>query len=84
MRLNVKVTPGASKTRILGWQEDILKIAIHAPADKGKANSALVIFLAEILQLPQRDIVLVQGAASRLKVLEFPLSAEQLKERLPL
>ena len=38
MRIKVKVTPNASKNKIIGWVNDTLKIKIASPAQKGKAN----------------------------------------------
>jgi len=45
----VRVQPGASKNEIVGVQEDALKIRISAPPVEGKANKALIQFLAKQL-----------------------------------
>lgn len=78
--LDVHVTPGASRTRILDedpWRS-ALRVAVAAPADKGKANDELVRFLAEALRVPRASISIVRGATSRSKTLAvegLPLDA---------
>ena len=71
MILSVKITPNASRNSIEGWQGDLLRIRIAAPPDKGKANEALIEFLAETLDIPKSDIRILSGAASRIKQLEI-------------
>jgi uncharacterized protein (TIGR00251 family) len=71
--LAVRALPGArKKTAILGvyceGEKARLKIAVQAPAVEGRANSALVEFLAETFGLPKNAVVLVSGELSRSKV----------------
>jgi len=68
--LVVKVTPNASKSVILGFQEGILKVKIQAPPDKGKANDALIAFLAEVLKVAKSDLTLLSGHTSRIKKIQ--------------
>ena len=44
---NVRMQPGAPKNEIVGVQGEALKVKINAPPVRGKANKALVVFLAE-------------------------------------
>lgn len=78
----VRAQPGAKKTAIAGiYGEGIdaqLKVAVHAPPIEGRANEALIAFLAEHFSLPRRDVVLVSGALSRSKV--FLLRGKRLAE----
>jgi uncharacterized protein len=71
--LAVRVQPGAKKTAILGVYGDgpaaQLKIAVHAPPLDGRANAALVEFLAEIFSLPKSAIEIVSGESSRSKLI---------------
>jgi uncharacterized protein (TIGR00251 family) len=78
--LEVKVTPGSSRDRILGWMGRRLKIAVQAPADRDRANEAVVLFLAEALGLSPRHVRIVRGHRSPLKSLEIDL--EDVEERL--
>jgi uncharacterized protein len=70
--LAVRAQPGAKKTAIVGvyGEGDVaqLKIAVQAPPVEGRANEALIAFLAEMLGLPKRSVELVSGELSRSKV----------------
>lgn len=65
--LSVKVTPKSSKNQVCGCEEDSLKIKIAAAPEKGRANEALVEFVAEWLGIAKSNIQLIQGATSRYK-----------------
>jgi uncharacterized protein (TIGR00251 family) len=65
----VKVTPGSSRTKLLGLHGESLKIAVAAPPEKGKANVALIKFLAEITNLSKQQITLASGETNPEKVL---------------
>jgi uncharacterized protein (TIGR00251 family) len=67
----VKVTPNAKQNAVIGFHENILKVRIQAPPDKGKANEKLIEFLAEIFNIPKSQIQIISGHASRLKRVEF-------------
>jgi len=72
----VKVIPGAPRTEVKGEMADgTLKIAVAAPPEKGKANRALIEFLAEELGAPRSGVVIVSGAASRIKLVKITLIA---------
>jgi len=66
--LSVRVQPGSRKAGILGVHGTQLKVAVHAPPEKGKANDALLEVLAEVLGLRKKQIVLQQGATNQNKV----------------
>lgn len=65
--LHLHVQPKASKTRIVGFHDGCLKIAVAAPPVEGKANKAVVRYLADIFAVAVRDVVLTSGAQSRKK-----------------
>ena len=65
--LRLHIQPKASKNRIVGFHDGCLKIAVAAPPVEGKANKALVGFLADIFGIPARDVVITSGAQSRKK-----------------
>jgi uncharacterized protein len=70
--LTVRAQPDAKKTCIAGiygaGPAAQLKIAVHAPPLDGRANEALIAFLAETFDLPKRAVALVSGELSRSKV----------------
>jgi uncharacterized protein (TIGR00251 family) len=70
VRLTVRVTPKAARSRIVGRAADALKIAVAAPPEDGKANDALIALLAEALGVPRRDVVLAAGATARRKLVD--------------
>ena len=74
IRLAVKVTPKASADRIQGWAEDeagerVLKIAVTAVPEDGKANKAVIALLAKRLKLPKSAITIASGETARRKTL---------------
>jgi uncharacterized protein (TIGR00251 family) len=70
--LAVRAQPGAKKTAIVGIYGESaasqMKIAVQAPPIEGRANSALIAFLAKTLGLPKNRIELVSGELSQSKV----------------
>lgn len=78
MKLALKVTPGAKRNEVLGWEDDypqvgrVLKLKIAAPPVEGKANKEIVIFLAKTLGLPKSAVELVHGTSGRIKLAEIP------------
>ncbi len=70
--LAVRAQPGAKRTAIAGIYGDgttaQLKIAVAAQPVEGRANEALMAFLAEILGLPKSAVTLKSGELSRSKV----------------
>ena len=83
--VNVRVIPRASRNQIQGVLGDSLKIRLQAPPVEGKANSALVRFLADELNLPVRSISLLSGGTGRNKrILVGGVDKEQVRARLKL
>lgn len=70
--LAVRAQPGAKKTAIVGIYGEgdaaQLKIAVQAPPVEGRANEALIAFLAETFNLPKKSVELLSGELSRSKV----------------
>ncbi len=69
--LLVKIVPGASRTRIMGPWQGRLRIAVAAPPEKGRANEALIRFLADALNIARRDIDVVAGHTQPLKTIRI-------------
>jgi hypothetical protein len=73
VRLAVRLTPKASAERIVGLADEadggvVLKVAVTAAPESGKANAALLKLLARAFRLPARDFVVVRGVSDRRKV----------------
>ena len=62
------VQPGARRSGVAGLHGDRLKIRIAAPALDGRANDALVAFIAEQLGIPRARVAVVRGERSRDKL----------------
>jgi uncharacterized protein (TIGR00251 family) len=58
--IRLHVVPNAKTDRVAGEHGGAIKIELGAPAVKGKANAALISFLAERLKISTRQIVLVR------------------------
>ena len=65
----VHAQPGAKKSAVAGLHGDALKIRVAAPPVEGKANQALIAFVASTLGLPKRAVSIVKGESSREKLL---------------
>jgi uncharacterized protein (TIGR00251 family) len=73
--LILHVQPGAKKTEISGQYGDALKIRLAAPPVDGKANDALLAFLAAKLSVARSTLSLESGATSRSKRLRLSNAA---------
>lgn len=69
--LEVHAQPGAKRTEVAGIHGSCLKIRLAAPAIEGRANEALVAFLAENFGVPRRNVTLVRGETGRAKTLRI-------------
>lgn len=67
--LTLHIQPGARRTEVVGPHGDALKIKLAAPPVEGAANAALLAFLAGVFGVPQRQVILRQGARSRRKII---------------
>ncbi len=74
VRLRFLVTPGAARSRIEGVRADVgggcvVKVAVAAEPERGKANAALIRLLAEEWDVPRSSLTVVTGAADRRKTI---------------
>lgn len=69
--LPVKVVPGASRTRLMGEWNGRAKIAVAAPPEKGKANKAIVEWLAKLLAVRKSNVSVVAGQTSAVKTIKI-------------
>ena len=81
--LAVRVHPGARRNAITGIHDGALKVSLTTPPTDGRANAALIAFLAEALHIPRAAITLVTGATTRTKTLHLEaLTPERLTAAL--
>ncbi|WP_461256305.1 DUF167 domain-containing protein [Treponema sp. R80B11-R83G3] len=71
IRLEIKAIPGASKTELAGVKDGRLRIRLAAAPEDGKANAELLRFLSKTIDCPKRDLRIVSGEKSRMKVVEL-------------
>jgi uncharacterized protein len=61
------VQPGAKRSEFAGRHGERIKLRLAAPPVEGKANAALIEFLAEYFGVPRRNVTIVSGIKSRAK-----------------
>lgn len=85
--IQVRVQPRASRERILGVQNGVVKVALTAPPVEGAANQALRILLAQALGVAKTRVIIAQGATGRDKLVRIvrPVGTEValFLDRLP-
>ena len=67
----VRVRPRASKDEVAGEIDGALKVRLQAPAVEGRANEALIEFLAQLLKTPKSAVRILSGDRSRTKRIEI-------------
>jgi len=80
--LNVHAQPGARRPAVRGMHGDAVKIAVREAAQDGKANAAIVNFMAEMLNCAKRDVEVASGHTSRRKRLFIHGDAQPVINRL--
>lgn len=65
--LRVTVQPKSSRNSVVGLHGDTIKVAVTAPPVDGKANTAVIKFLATVFDLKKTDIRVKHGLQSRVK-----------------
>ena len=75
--LDIHVIPRASRTMPDGVHDGALKVRLHAPPVDGKANLALMAWLADTLGVPKRDVELLRGQTSKRKQLQVSAAVRE-------
>jgi uncharacterized protein len=70
-RLRLRVLPGAGRAAIVGRHGEAWKVRVTAPAERGRANEAVLELLSEHLGVPRRELSVVSGTSSRDKIVEL-------------
>ena len=79
----VRLQPKAKKTAIIGELDGALKLGVTEPPIEGRANDALVRFVAGLLKVARSSVTIAAGVSSRNKVIRVEgVTAEQVRFRL--
>ena len=82
-RLQLRVSPGAKRSAIVGRHGAAWKVRVSAAPEDGKANAAVVKLLADTLSLRERDVQIVSGHASRDKTVALAgVRPDEIERRL--
>lgn len=82
-RIQLRVSPGARRSAIVGRHGGAWKVRVSAAPEDGKANAAVVKLLADTLSLRERDVEIVSGHASRDKTVALAgVRPEEIERRL--
>jgi uncharacterized protein YggU (UPF0235/DUF167 family) len=85
IRMAVLIMPNAKKSEISGLFDDSLKIRLQAQPIEGKANDALIRYIAGLLDIPKSAIAIAHGATGKRKILEISargLTVDAVKQAL--
>jgi len=81
----LRVQPRASRNAVVGLMGDAVKLALTAPPVDGKANAAVVEYLAELLRVSKSSVTIVSGETGRNKLIAVRgVTAEQVRKALNL
>lgn len=78
--VTLRVQPGASRDIAAGLHGEALKVRVTARAVEGKANQAVIRFLAGELGVPPSAVTILSGASSRSKRVRIDCPPEKVKE----
>ena len=81
----MQITPNAKKTEVVGVLDNALKMKLQAQPIEGKANEALVRYLAETLSVPRSAVTITHGLTSKHKLVEVrssDLTVDAVESRL--
>lgn len=71
IRITVQVAPNAKKSEVSGVLDDALKIRLQAQPIEGKANEALMRYLADLLKVPKSAVSITHGHTAKRKIVEI-------------
>jgi uncharacterized protein (TIGR00251 family) len=82
-RLQLRVSPGAARSAVVGRHGSAWKVRVAAPPEDGRANAAVVRLLADTLDVSERDVAIVSGHASRDKTVTLQgIDQDEIDRRL--
>lgn len=87
IRLAVQITANAKKTQVTGVLDDAIKLRLQAQPVDGKANEALVTFIAKALGVQRGAVTITHGQTNKKKLIEVvsaTLTPEEVERKLVL
>ena len=82
MRVTVHATAAARRTHVGGQHDGALRVSVTAPADRGRANKAIIKALAEAFDVSRSLVELTSGATHRRKVFFVSNPPSDLAQRV--
>jgi uncharacterized protein (TIGR00251 family) len=70
-RIRMRVSPGAKRSFVVGRHGEGWKVRVAAPPERGRANEALTLLLAQTLSVQPSAVTLVSGGTGREKIVEL-------------
>lgn len=70
IKLQIRVKPNARKESLEKLEDGSYRVSVKAPAVEGKANAAVVAFLAKHFSVPRSKVRIVRGEKGRYKLVE--------------
>lgn len=74
MKIKIKVVPKSSRSQIIGFLGDQLKVKLKAAPVDGAANLELIKLLSKELKIPQKNIYIAVGKTSKNKIVQLDIS----------
>jgi uncharacterized protein YggU (UPF0235/DUF167 family) len=82
-RINITVSPGASRSELVGRHGDGWRARVSAAPERGRANEALCKLLAAALSISPSSVRVAAGRGARAKVVEIDgLELAEIERRL--
>ncbi len=70
--IQIKVIPNAKKPEVIE-KDNLFKVKVSAPAIEGKANKAVIKILAEYFKVKSKQVSIIKGETSNLKIIKISL-----------
>ena len=67
-KIVVRVQPNASKNKVVGFNNGVLRVRIAAHPIKGKANQELIKFISNVLGVSESNLIIEKGLTSKNKM----------------
>lgn len=83
LRVTIRAKPRSAKSRILGFREGALEIAIAAPPVDGAANTELIRTLSKALGVGRSSLTIASGKGGKTKIVAVEgITEDELRAKL--